>query len=388
MNHPARIALLLVTSVAIACAQPTKGPPNVDAEDTSWQNVTKLLTPGNAKPTAANPSDDRVKSLLDQEIDRRQQLAQGAQSHRAAFLAGARAAEAKKLEGDVRRVEPALGAADPGGRFRTAGNAFRQDKSNPAADRFDVALALESLALPRSALPAATAAAKEAMVENLYTEFGGIAQVYNQYLSLIRTADSANAVRIAGKLNQRNLPDEVKQEVWRVLDRSLRVGKPVELAMAALDGSKVDLAALSGTTGVFFWNTWAGTDELALPAGFRGSVPAGVRWVYVGLGGIAPTLAAANAKAAFGGHLPGGDEQRLRHHVVESGDPHGQRPGADHHKRDRRRGSAGSGPSGCPCGWAAAARPRTDPVQVPDTSDTPASKRPIAAGGAAPSPRA
>lgn len=284
-------------------------PASADPPDPEWQNLSRLLAPGSVASVPANPSDDRQKSGLQLEIERLQQVAQAAKAYYSAKPDGARAAEARKWEILAELQALQLGAPDPAGRVLGAAQAFRKNRSLAAEDRFDVAFAAECTALRGPLSDAASFAAREKLADALHEEFGGLPQVISQYVSLLRTADPATAARIAGKLNDRQLPDGMRRDVTRALAAVLHIGKPVELTMSTLGGGKIDFAGSSEITVVYFWNAWAGTGDLALPAALKTKVPAAVQWIYVGLGGTAPGLAEAEAKAAFPGrhcHDPSG----------------------------------------------------------------------------------
>ncbi len=293
-------------------AQPASPPGLAVAADRAWVDLIQKAKPGAQKSTPSNPSDDKVKSPLDQEIDRLQQVAESARSFHTSYSGHGNAAEAKKMETLARLAAVGLGAPDSGGAARAAAKAFRADKRNQVGDRYEVALADECLTL--SAAPALAVAAggitpREKLVDTLFDEFGGTSEVNAQYTSLLRTSDAATTARLAAKLNQRRLPDDVKLEVRRALDLGLRLGQPVELSLDTMDGQRIDFAKNTTVTVVCFWNVWAGVGGVAPLAKFKGIPPAGTTWVYVALGGAPPSLAAVSAAVPFPGkhcHDPSG----------------------------------------------------------------------------------
>ena len=202
-----------------------------------------------------------------------------------------------------------LGASDPPGRVRGLVQSFRSDKNNSLSDRVDVAMAAEYGRIVRVSSEAERIAKFEAVADTLFDEFGGTPQVYAQYVSLLRTTPPADAARIAAKLQKKPLPEDVKKETERVLAQTSRIGRPVELVMSTLEGERMDFVDPTRPTVVFFWNVWNGIDDLLLPSRLTRPLPAGLRWIFVGLGGKAPDSKTVSGVAAFTGkhcHDPAG----------------------------------------------------------------------------------
>lgn len=304
--------LLVATWAAVAHAQPANPPGLAIAADRAWADLAQQSKPGAPKSAPSNPSDDKVKSPIDQEIDRLQKVAESARAFHTTYSRHGNAAEATKIEITSRLAAVGLGAPDYNGAARAAAKAFRADKRNPVADRFEVALVDECLTLsatPVLAVPAGGISPREKLADTLFDEFGGTAEINAQYTSLLRTSDAATVARLAAKLNQRRLPDDVKLEVRRALDFGLRLGRPVELSLDTMDGQRIDFAKNTTVTVVCFWNVWAGVDGVAPLAKFKGAPPAGTTWVYVALGATPPSLAAVSAAVPFAGkhcHDPSG----------------------------------------------------------------------------------
>lgn len=304
--------LLVAALAAAAHAQPANPPGLAIAADRAWADLAQQSKPGAQKSAPSNPSDATVKSPLDQEIDRLQQVAESARAFHTSYSGHANAAEAKKMEILSRLATVGLGAPDSGGAARAAAKAFRADKRNPVGDRFEVALAEECLTLssaPALAVVVGGMTPREKLADTLFEEFGGTPEVNAQYTSLLRTSDATTTARLATKLNQRRLPDDVKLEVRRALDFGLRLGRPVELSLDTMDGQRIDFAKNTTVTVVCFWNVWAGVDGVAPLAKFKGAPPTGTTWVYVALGGTPPSLAAVSAAVPFAGkhcHDPSG----------------------------------------------------------------------------------
>lgn len=191
--------------------------------DKAWEDIVKLKAPVNATVTPRDPGDGKQKSGLTLELERLRSLQSSARSYHSRFPVDARFAEAKKLEVLSGLQILQLGFYDIRGYTKAAANAYRENKTIPASDRFEVAVAMEWLALPKTTRDdeATQIARREKVADALFAEFGGIPEVYNQYLGLLLAADIANAARIARKLEQKTLPDNIKREVQRSLDSTV-----------------------------------------------------------------------------------------------------------------------------------------------------------------------
>jgi hypothetical protein len=268
-----------------------------------------LVSPSAQRKGQTPVSDGTKKSPTQEEIDRLQSLAQAARDYHTTFPAAIRAVEARKIEVMAELQAAQLGASDPPGRVRGLVQSFRSDKNNSLSDRVDVAMAAEYGRIVRVSSEAERIAKFEAVADTLFDEFGGTPQVYAQYVSLLRTTPPADAARIAAKLQKKPLPEDVKKETERVLAQTSRIGRPVELVMSTLEGERMDFVDPTRPTVVFFWNVWNGIDDLLLPSRLTRPLPAGLRWIFVGLGGKAPDSKTVSGVAAFTGkhcHDPAG----------------------------------------------------------------------------------
>lgn len=311
MNVPTRVGVVLAGFVAtFVQAQPSNGAGNPTAAEKAWETLSQLAIPDAMRAVPTN-SGDKLKSQLQLEIDRLLFAADTAKNLHSNFPNDGKAAVARKIEILSRLAAVGLGASDPAGSVWVAADVFRRDQRNPVGDRYEVALAAECMATPasRTNITPGNTTAEERLADTLFAEFGDIPQVQAHYASLMRTSDATVTARIAGKLNQRQLPAELKQEVQRALALGVKLGKPVELSLSTLDGQKVDFSRNSAVTVVCFWNVWAGPAELAPLTRNRPLAGNGVTWVFIGLGGTPPDLAVMNAAAPFAGqhcHDPAG----------------------------------------------------------------------------------
>lgn len=291
-------------------AQPNSPSAGAQPADRAWAALSQRPTRGVVNREPADLGDDRKTSPLQAEIERLTKDADEARSFYANYPSHARANHAKKMEVLARLSALALGADDSGGQTRAAADSYRNDKRNPVEERYEVALAAECLNVPSSGgASAGGLSSQERLAEKLFSEFGSILQVNQHYASLLRTADAATSARVLAKLNQRTLPDDLKKDVQRAQAVALRLGKPVELTLTTLDGKKIDFSQSTAVTVVCFWNVWAGPRDIPLLGVNKGKVAGSVNWIYVGLGGTAPTLASLGSFTPFPGvhcHDPAG----------------------------------------------------------------------------------
>lgn len=147
--------------------------------------------------------------------------------------------------------------------------------------------------------------------------------MFDFYAGIARAADMVTADRIARLLVAVPAPPPVQAEARALLARTGLVGRPLTLALPALDGTRVDLARRSDQpTVVFFYSAAVNPASLAAAKRFQKTAAANCRWVYVAVNSTAAQVNGARAAAPFSGthcalapadSLPVLDRLRLRH---------------------------------------------------------------------------
>jgi len=155
--------------------------------------------PGLAQSGTTQPGLSPSAEPLSQ-IDQYIQTSLAAQAYYRAYPGDARVAQAKKMETLFALQSVQLGAESYRQTANTLGTAYRADKSNAATDRFDIAQAMNVIALAPNLKGQRfldDGVTYEQMADDLYAEFGELDQVYNVYISE-GTLDSVPLGNIVG----------------------------------------------------------------------------------------------------------------------------------------------------------------------------------------------
>jgi hypothetical protein len=277
--------------------------------DSDWHYLEVLMTPPFARPALVNltTAPDQKQSMVEIEVDRLHKASLEAREFYTKHPTDARAARARKYETLTELQAVQLGGSAHQAKASALAAAYRGDKRIPASDRFDVAVAAESLALA----PALKAKAvndrgslQEDLADRLAVEFGDDPVVYHHYVNVMRTNDDATAQRVATKLTLKNSPAQAKAEALKVIASGARnVGKPVTLTLKKATGTTLTVGAGAGQpTVLFFWSKDTAERDFAALQAVKNSTPAGMKWVYIALGASAQE-ADATGKIPFGGEF-------------------------------------------------------------------------------------
>jgi hypothetical protein len=318
-----RVVLAVVAAVCAASLSAQN--PKAGTADADWNALNALLkpaptatvtvTPGatpdqilaatnaaaqpGAKKTAADVAAERTKRT-----STARQAAQAAKDFYTQHPADTHAIAAHKIE----VIQSLLGAADDNPSQENAAqklaDSYRKDKGNSAADRFDVALLSERVKLRarhQGAIFVNAPAELEKVADGLIVEFNDLPQAHYFYTSVARSADMANARRMADKILQRNAPPEAKAEAQSIIERDGWVGKPLDLQLATIDGKTVDLSKPAGVTTILYVWPGGGAATMADLLHAKARIAANTRIIYLCVGGSGNLVQAAQASAPLPG---------------------------------------------------------------------------------------
>ncbi len=313
----------LVPAAAAKADKPesTEPVPAETAADTAWRHVVALATPlppaavsaatrsGGPIPRSAEATATLAAAFQAQEEEQKARARQAAQSARDFYTQNPqhpKAAAAKKLEALAGLQSLQLGDTADAPAAKERAQAYRSDPTQPAKDRYDIALALELAALPRTLKGQGLiddGDAYEQLADALPREFPDLPEAYNLSLSLLRTADHATALKVARKLaKQKKVPDFIQLEAQQTLDRNALLGQTLDLALTSLQRQTLALKTLTGQpTVLYIWSTLSGPSDLALLAPFKATLPAKTTWIYLAFGKTFPPMAEVQAQAPFYG---------------------------------------------------------------------------------------
>jgi thiol-disulfide isomerase/thioredoxin len=95
--------------------------------------------------------------------------------------------------------------------------------------------------------------------KTLEKEFPKKDQLYQLMLQALENAPPDKAKLLAQEIADGAAPEQMKAQAKGMLTKLDGLGKPVDIAFTAIDGRKVDLAALKGKVVLIdFWATWCG----------------------------------------------------------------------------------------------------------------------------------
>jgi hypothetical protein len=296
--------LILALGIANAAAQNANANNNAGRgknADESWDALI-ALTPGKAAPASVPGQTKKTAAQVAGEMQQRAQNArEGAQAAKDFYSAHPTHINVR----EARKLEPLLallGVTDADRAYEQTAHqlatVYRNNPANPATDRFEVA-ALAERVEARARLGGSPFGNKPAELERiadkLRIEFGDSPEAYRFYVSVARTADMQTANRMAGKILQAaNVPPEVRSETQQIQERHAMLGTQLNLPLRASDGSAINLAQQPGAiTTIFVWAAGSGAEGLGSLLSLKKNPPAGLRMLYLPVGGPRDQASAA-----------------------------------------------------------------------------------------------
>jgi hypothetical protein len=277
-------------------------------------------------PSVSRIKTDRLKTAFELESDIAQQTAlcrNAAQLARQFHIQNPghpKANEARKLEAifairgvvyrDTTQENAAIALA----------KSFRDNLTFAAADRAEVALAMDRLSLSikaRNGEVKRQASEWEKLADSLRVEFGLQPVLQSYYLQLARDATSENAARIAAKVSEATeLPPAAKREAQSIIERTSLLGTVIGLKLPRFGGGDVDLAERQEkVTAVVIFPV--SKPESLVELKRLKAAPKGSQIVFLALGGNTSEAAAAYERLPIPGTMCHAAEGRAALSVVE-----------------------------------------------------------------------
>lgn len=265
--------------------------------DEDWNRLVALTTPSTA-PAGTKKTLPQIKEEKAQKIANARQAAAEARNFHLAYPEHPNAKVAKKMEA----LAGLQGVTDDNPQQEVAAQlvakTYREDATQPRSDRFQVALLAERTQARGKfggRVYVNDPAELELIAEKLRREFGDVAEVFNFYVSIARSADMTTAVAIATKMMQWPVTPEAKIEAQAILARQALLNQPLNVKLTTLEGEEIDLARQQGrVTLLYIWPA-SGPGMVRRLNEAKAALPADVQVVY-----FSPTATAEQIGAARG----------------------------------------------------------------------------------------
>jgi hypothetical protein len=287
--------------------------------DQAWNTVAALAKPVTVSKGSdgIGKSKEQLAAEIAQQAARSRQVAQAARDFYLAYPGHPNVTAARRIEA-VSAIQGVEGANATHVQAALAlGRQFRDDRTVPAGERFEVALAMDRLELS-TRIKNRTASGKisdwKRVGDSLRTEFGDLPALQSYYMDVARRAETETAAKIAEDvLRSTAASSATKARAQAAVSRAALLGKPIELRVDKINGGYIDVGKQLGqTTVVVVWRPSEPSD-LSTIRKFEKSIPIGTQFIYLALGGTAAAVRRQEGSPLFPGehcHAPAGPKSR------------------------------------------------------------------------------
>jgi thiol-disulfide isomerase/thioredoxin len=260
LNSSSLLVALLLTLGAAKAADSGSNP----AADKAWERLTADSHP--PQPPAAwrsdRPSEEEIAKFKESEGQRLAKAADQAKDFVARYPKDARVDEARSKEYELLSMAVQLGNTNALTQLESVEEAKLKDPRTSEDERFHIrAMAVNRRATSKlpEGLPAALAELEKG-ARALVKDFPKQPDAYQMLLEVASNSPAEKARQVAKDISDNAAaPEQAKGMAQALLKKLDRVGKPVDIKFASVDGRPVDLAKLRGKVVLIdFWATWCG----------------------------------------------------------------------------------------------------------------------------------